>query len=377
MNIDRRTYLKRSLFLAGSLLLPAGVVSLVGRHGISDSPELIGFDGKIMGTGYSIRLGPTRGGQSNPDVRIAAKKYHSNSDQNISALANQVHSLLQAVDTKMSTWRTQSELSVFNNSLNQDWHTMSPSTLSVIAHANQISHESTGAFDLTVGPLVDLWGFGAIQPAGTIDYRFTKPSEPLISNVMQRVGYRYIEIDHAASAIRKSIPDVRLDLSGIAKGFAVDQIATLLDELGYQNYLVEVGGELRSRGEKSDNNTWKVAIERPTVSRQDVFRVLSLKNRAIATSGDYRNFYTDNGQRYSHSINPRTGRPVTHEMVSVSVIADSTMQADALSTALIVLGPDEALAFGQKYKVGVHFILKSASGKLIEQFNPLFGEYIV
>lgn len=332
--MDRRSYLKSSLALGGSLLMPAGVLALAGCSGTSRAPELAGFDGQIMGTGYSVRLG----------VPVSE------------GLAVQVHEALKDVDAHMSTWRTDSELSTFNDSTDTDWQSMSADTIQVMAQAMDTSAASEGAFDVTIGPLVDLWGFGAgATSAGHI------PLGRDISSSLANVGFESIEVDVRVNAARKLNGSARLDLSGIAKGHAVDRVAAVLDSLGLKSYLVEVGGELKARGVKPDGSLWKVAIERPAAGARDVYRAINLDNQAIATSGDYRNFFDNGGQRYSHSIDPRTGQPVSHELASVSVVADSTMAADALSTALMIMGPDDAMAFAQKEQVAAYMILKSGT----------------
>lgn len=328
--------------------MPAGVLALAGCSGTRKMPELAGFDGQIMGTSYSVRLGvPLTEG-----------------------LAAKVHAALQDVDAHMSTWRSDSELNAFNDSTDSDWQKMTRGTLEVVAQAVNTSAASQGAFDVTIGPLVDLWGFGAgATGAGNI------PVGREISASLSHVGYESIEVDLQAGAARKLNAGARLDLSGIAKGHAVDRVAAVLDQLGLESYLVEVGGELKGRGLKPDGSSWKVAIERPAAGQRDVFRALNLNDQAIATSGDYRNFFDNGGQRYSHSIDPRTGQPVNHELASVSVVADSTMAADALSTALMVLGPDEAMEFAQKHQVAAYMILKSGTA-LKEVYSDNFEQLL-
>ncbi|OED45175.1 hypothetical protein AB833_00020 [Chromatiales bacterium (ex Bugula neritina AB1)] len=329
--------------------MPAGVLALVGCSGTVKTPELAGFDGRIMGTGYSVRLGS---GNAVPEE-----------------LAGAVYAVLQDVDHHMSTWRADSELSLFNTRADNDWQAMSPATTGVIAQALRTSHNSKGAFDVTVAPLVDLWGFGAGSTADQI--RAAKPARQAVQQHLSQVGHESIEIDLTANAVRKQNRHARLDLSGIAKGHAVDRVAALLDSRGLENYLVEVGGELKARGRKPDGSAWRVAIERPIAGRREAFRALQLQDRAIATSGDYRNFFSDGGTRYSHSIDPRTGQPVNHELASVSVVAASTMEADALSTAMMVMGPDDAMAFAKQQQIAAHLILKSGAS-LKEIYSPAF-----
>ena len=348
--MNRRSFLKSSLMLSGGILLPPGVLALVGCSGTGTEQELAGFDGTVMGTGYSVRYGGTA----------------------IKDLDREVLAVLQDVDTHMSTWRPDSELSILNQSSDGDWQAISSATTRVIAHAMATSERTQGVFDATVGPLVDLWGFGAGSVSGTNGSRGHRPAKQSISETMAQIGHDYVEIDLEANAVRKRKPGIQLDLSGIAKGHAVDRVTAALDAQGLDSYLVEVGGELAAKGRKPDGSAWKVAIEKPEVGRRDVFRVLELENRAIATSGDYRNFFDDGGQRYSHAIDPRTGQPVHNGLASVSVVADSTMAADALSTSLMIMGADKAMAFAEQHDVAAQLILKSGSS-LEERHSPAFA----
>ncbi len=347
--MDRRAYLKASVAFGSSLLMPAGVLALVGCSRTPLTPELAGFNGSTMGTGFSVRLGVSK----LPEI-----------DQ----LAAQVSEVLKDVDIHMSTWRADSELSLLNASRHSDWQAMTPATTQVIAQALDTSARSDGAFDVTVGPLVDLWGFGAGADDSTAG---SKPTGQAISRRMAQVGHGSIEVNIAENTVRKLNAGTRLDLSGIAKGHAVDRVAALLDSAGHHSYLIEVGGELKARGRKPDGSAWRVAIERPSVGKRQAFRAVDLNNQAIATSGDYRNFFSNGGQRYSHSIDPRTGAPVNHQLASVSVVAESTMAADALSTALMVLGPDGAMAFANKHQIAAHLILKSGTS-LKEEYSRAF-----
>lgn len=348
--MNRRSFLKSSMLIGGGILLPAGVLSLVGRTGTASTPDLAGFEGLVMGTGYSVRLGGS------------VKE----------GLEQEVLSVLRDVDTHMSTWKADSELSRLNRSVDGDWQPMTPATTRVIAHAMQTSESTNGAFDATVGPLVDLWGFGAgSSTAGDAAARGQRPGTQSISQTMARIGHEYIDVDLEANAVRKRKSDIELDLSGIAKGHAVDRVAAVLDANGVESYLVEVGGELAAKGRKPDGSAWKVAIEKPEAGRRDVFRVIDLENRAIATSGDYRNFFDDGGQRYSHAIDPRTGQPVHNGLASVSVVAESTMAADALSTSLMIMGADDAMAFAELHGVAAQLILKSGSS-LAERHSTAF-----
>jgi len=330
--MDRRRYLKASMAGCASLLLPVGAMSLGGCRRSPREPETTSFDGTIMGTAYGVRIGGT----------VAP------------GLAARVQAALADVDARMSTWHDASELVHFNAHRGTDWRPLSAPTLDVVAHAARTSEMSGGAFDATVGPLVDLWGFGA--GAANVGSNLRRPRASAIRETLGRVDHAAIEIDIAAARIRKRRADVRLDLSGIAKGYGVDRVAALLDGEGYDSYLVEVGGELAARGRKPDGTAWRVAIERPDATRREAFRVVDLEDRAIATSGDYRHFFERGGERYSHAIDPRTGRPVRHGLASVSVITGTAMAADALSTALMILGPQAALAVAERHGIAAHLI---------------------
>lgn len=364
--MNRRNYLKSSLALGSSLLLPAGVIALAGCSGTAREHGIAAFDGKIMGTGYSVLTTGQHDMQADMQADAQAGV------QPGEGLGQRIHAVLQDVDTHMSTWRNDSELSRFNASEGGDWQPMTSRTLDVIAHALQTSRASEGAFDATVEPLVSLWGFGAQATGSGTGSTSSRPTREAISRTLGQIGFDAIDVDLAAGAVRKHTTTAQLDLSGIAKGHAVDRLTELLDLEGHENYLVEVGGELRSKGRKPDGSGWRVAIERPEVGRRGVYKAVDLDNRAIATSGNYRNFFDHNGTRYSHSIDPRTGQPVNHALASVSVIADTTMQADALSTALMIMGPEQGMAFAEQHQVTAHMITREGKA-LVEHHSPLFA----
>ena len=272
---------------------------------------------------------------------------------------------LELVNDQMSTYRPESEISRFNRSESTDWFEVSSDTAGVVAEALRVSRLSNGAFDATVGPLVDLWNFGP-KPG-----EFKIPSDEAISESRQRVGFKQIEVRISPPALRKQRPDVRLDLSAIAKGFAVDQIADYLELNSVAGYLVEIGGEMRTKGTKPDRTRWTVGIEAPTENERVAQKTIQLGDRAIATSGDYRQFFDRDGHRYSHTIDPRTGRPVEHSLTSVSVIANNCTFADALATAIMVLGPERGYDFAVKQKLAVLFILRRDAA-FVEKSTPLF-----
>ena len=277
-----------------------------------------------------------------------------------------VRSLLERIEGRMSHYRPESELSRFNRARTTEPRPMSGETLGVITEALAVGRASGGAFDVTVGSLVDAWGFGPPGRAPAV------PAEALLAALRARVGSELLEVDNAASTLRKRRPDVVIDLSAIAKGYAVDAVASLLDQRGFDDYLVEIGGELRAGGANEQGEPWRVAIERPVPAVPTAQRVVFLTDVALATSGDYRNFYDLHGVRVSHTLDPRTGRPVTHGLRSVSVIAERCSLADARSTALNVLGPEEGYALALEQSWAALFLTDDGAGRLVERETPAF-----
>ncbi|NNL86451.1 MAG: FAD:protein FMN transferase, partial [Myxococcales bacterium] len=277
-------------------------------------------------------------------------------------------------DAAMSTWRDDSELSRFNASRNTDPFHLSAATFRVFAAAEEISEASAGAFDVTVGPLVEAWGFG---PSGTPG----RPPEPsVLAALRRRVGYRKLELDISTRTIRKQVADIACDLSALAKGFAVDEVARGLVELGYEAFLVEIGGELRAQGVHEDGRDWRVAIETPDAEGFSIHRVVVLRDLSMATSGDYRNFYESDGTRYSHTIDPRTGAPVTHALASVTVLHPEAMRADAWATALSVLGPEEGYDLAQQRGLAAYVISRLGRGseeRFEARFTAAFGPHLL
>lgn len=271
---------------------------------------------------------------------------------------------LDLVDAKMSTYREDSELSRFNRFTGSEPFPMSEETLEVFRRAMAISEETEGAFDITVGPLVNAWGFGpeSASPDG--------PDDATLAALRERVGYRNLIIEEGA--VRKSRPDIHCDLSAIAKGYAAERIARALDRLQVSRYLVEVGGEIVARGHNAQGRPWRVGIERPMAGQRNVLHIVELRQQAMATSGDYRNYYERDGLFLSHLIDPRTGRPIAHGLASVTVIHDSCTDADAYATALIVLGPEEGYAVAGRLGLAALFILRDEQGDLSERRTSRF-----
>ncbi|MGB0203931.1 MAG: FAD:protein FMN transferase [Neptuniibacter sp.] len=284
------------------------------------------------------------------------------------SLNSEINQILKRVNQSMSTYISDSELSLFNQLPANQSADISSELAYVIRLGMNISEASSGAFDITVGPLVNLWGFGP-------DGRVVKvPTEQEVESTRQRVGYRFIQLDGNKLSKKKNS---YVDLSAIAKGYGVDAIAELLEKKGINSYLVEIGGELRAKGFKPNGQNWRIAIESPVASiDRTIHRVIEVKDVGIATSGDYRNYFEENGVRFSHTIDPNTAKPITHKLASVTVLAKTCAEADGLATAMMVMGPDKAKAFAEREAVEALFIVKSVNG--FEEFMTSgFSDYLV
>ncbi|GAC19025.1 FAD:protein FMN transferase [Paraglaciecola arctica] len=291
--------------------------------------------GPTMGTTYNVKFVPINGLD----------------EKNIK---HQIDQLLIEINQLMSTYINDSELSQFNQWNSTEPFTMSPQTIEVLNEAKRLGDMSSGLLDVTIGPLINLWGFGPQSRPEKI------PSDELIQATQQLVGLDKLTIGPTWAS--KTIPNLYVDLSTIAKGYAVDQVAELLQTHKIQNFLVEIGGEMRISGLKASGIPWKIAIEKPQAQQRAVQEIISIGDNAVATSGDYRIYYEQDGIRYSHLINPNTGYPITHNVVSATVIHPSSMTADGLATALIVMGKDKALALATKYDIAVILITKEKDG---------------
>jgi thiamine biosynthesis lipoprotein len=302
-----------------------------------------------------VATGPTMG------TTFTVKVVTANGDETTKKrVAELVRGVVDSVDGAMSTYRSDSEIELFNRH-GTDPFKASPEMLEVVAEAQRVARLSNGAFDITVGPLVDLWGFG---PSGVTE----EPSEERLAELVAIMGYEQITVDPVNGTLRKAVSACRIDLSAIAKGFAVDEVAAALDNEGYSNYMVEIGGEVQTRGHNASGDDWRIGIERPDMAGRAIHTAVPLTGVALATSGDYRNFIVRDGVRISHTIDPRTGRPIAHDLASVSVIHSSCMTADALATALEVLGPEEGFALAQRQKIPALFLVRA--GELVFEEHP-------
>lgn len=323
-------------------LLPASIVCA----------EPIVLRGATMGTTYHIKLVEA------PD---SVKPQ---------ALQVEVDQVLAEIDRQMSTYRPDSELSQFNRSAPGDWFPVSEATAVVAAAAQDISSKTDGALDITVGPLVRLWHFGPATDAKRDGSSlFTPPTESAIAAARKKVGYEKLDVRAKPPALRKSVEGLEVDLSSIASGYAIDQLANLIAKQGVNNFMAEIGGEVRAAGHRHDGGVWRVAVERPSIGPRELFVSLPLSNAAIATAGDYRKFIEYEGRRYSHVIDPATGRPIEHQLTSVTVVANTCMAADGWDTPLLVLGPDRGLQCAKKYGIAALFLSNDA-GETKAQSTP-------
>lgn len=307
------------------------------------------FAGSTMGTTYTVKV-------VDPAMTEAEQ----------AATREAIRAALDGVDGRMSTYKPDSELSRLNREGDGRPFKLSPETIQVFQLAHDVSEATGGAFDITVGPLVNAWGFGPTKQRGV-------PTDAEIKALRERVGFRKLVIDAKGQTVTKMRPDVYADLSAIAKGFGVDQAARALDARGLANYMVEVGGEVRVKGHNAAGKAWQVGIERPDATPQQAFLVVPMTDLSMATSGDYRNYFEKNGRRYSHEIDPTTGYPIRHRLASVSVVASDCALADAYATALLVLGPDKGYALAAKKGLAAYFIVRRPDGGFDERQTPAFA----
>lgn len=306
-----------------------------------------------MGTTYTVRIV-----SAPPDV--SAHRIRTVIDEE-----------LEKVDLAMSTYRTDSEISRLNAAPSSEWIPASAELATVLNAALQVGGESQGAFDVTIAPLVDLWGFGPLAPEGA-----PMPKESDIERARAAAGLHRLEVRIHPPAIRKHSGDVRIDLNAIAPGYAVDRIAARLDGLGIRNYLVDIGGEIRTRGTNREREPWRVAVERPKEGAPTPFAVLGITDKAVATSGGYRNYVESNGRRLSHTIDPRSGRPILAQAASVVVIHEEAMFADAWATALSVLGPKDGHALATERGMAVMFVVENGDS-LAAKMTPAFEPFLI
>jgi thiamine biosynthesis lipoprotein len=338
---------KRLITAALVLVAIALLLANIFRGPAADGGAL--FAGETMGTTYSIRISDCSGSICEP-------------------LAVLIQDRLNELEQRLSHYDPASELSGFNDYSGTDWFSVSTDLQSVVEYALEISAASDGAFDITVAPAVNAWGFGPQHNAGS-------PDKKTINSSLAAIGYQKLATRTSPPALRKTSASLTLNLSALAKGYAVDQLALLLEQQGYRNYLVEIGGELRTAGLRVDGRAWRIGIEPPDGGLEIQF-IVAPGDEALATSGDYRNFYFENGKRISHTIDPSKAEPVNNQLASVSVIAPSAMQADALATLFMVLGPEHAYQWAQEDNIPLLLLIREQE-TLQSRSSDAFNTYLI
>ncbi len=343
-----------NLIAMACLLLACPV--LVPSSFAQSKSQVLEVSGPTMGTSFNVKIFDP------PEL-----------DQDAAFLIDQ---LLRKVNDQMSTYLKNSEISRFNRSESTDWFPVSEELATVVAFSQVVAEKTGGAFDVTVGPLVKEWNFGPDRSERAV------PEAEVIARLQEAVGYGKLSVRLNPPALKKTVPALGIDLSAVAKGYAVDLVLELLNEPGAENVFVDIGGEVSVSGDKA-GQWWKVGIQMPDAATDSVLIAHSLNvgggnDRSMATSGDYRNFFEIDGTRYSHTIDPRTGTPIEHSLASVTVVSESCMAADAWATALNVLGPEEALRTAKMEGLDVLLVARDpteASGYQLTA-NGALAQYI-
>ena len=311
----------------------------------------------------------------------------------LSAIQHGVQERIETIAHQLSRWDATSNLSLLNASPNEDWQSLPPELFSALSSALSLAADTGGAYDPTVAPLVDAWGFG------TQGRRYAPPAPTDIAAARARVGWQRVELDATNHRVRRPA-GTQIDLSSMTHGFAADQVAAYLRSVGLQRHLVDVGSEIRASGNSPEGRPWRVAIERPPSESADdsriehrarangvsgssantnataaALRIVALSDEGIATSGNYRYYFDYNGRRYSHRIDPRTAEPITHPLASVTVIASAGLHADALATALTVLGPEEGFEYARRHDIAALFVVRTSDG-FEQRMTPRFARYL-
>jgi thiamine biosynthesis lipoprotein len=333
------------------LVLGVLLLSVVSGCEQQNPVELIHLSGATMGTTWSVSLLPAPGG-TDP-----------------AALKTQLQQRLVQINGLMSTYDPDSEISRFNRQTGSDWFAISAETAQVIELSLQISQLTNGAFDISVGPLVELWGFGALKRGKQI------PTDDQVREQLAQVGFKNLQLRLTPAAIKKQLPQLRIDLSAVAKGYAVDALKEILVQQGVSNFLLEIGGELQIAGQRGDGMPWRIAIEKPLEGTREVETVFPLTETAVATSGNYRNYYIENGQRYVHTIDPQSGRPIRHKLASVTVLDPNCARADALATALMVMGEEQGRQFCEKNQLAAYLLIHDKE-TTVDYASPAFQAFV-
>jgi thiamine biosynthesis lipoprotein len=339
------------------MVIAMGAFLLLGAPGraVTSAAPIHTLQGATMGTSWQVQIASPYG-RPTPDVLLG---------QTIIAELDRLDKVI------FSTYAPDSELSRLNSAAVGEQLATSRELQEVLLLARTINRQSFGSFDVTIAPLVNLWGFGPVPAQQRV------PEAELIAAAKARLGSELYHVDTRAGTIAKSA-DIALDLSAIAKGYAVDQLAELLLEQGFSNFLIEIGGEVRVQGMATAERDWSIALETPQSGERTPFARVrnSGQGFAIASSGDYRNFFELDGKRYSHEIDPRTGYPIDHALAAVTVLADTAAEADAWATALMVWGPVDGPALAEHRGIAAYFIIRGIDG-WESRYTPGFEPYLM
>jgi thiamine biosynthesis lipoprotein len=328
-------------------------ILLFSAAACQQTAQTLQLSGSTMGTRYHISI-------------IVNK--HINTIQ----LQQDIEQLLDSINQQMSTYIDASEISRFNRFKANTWFMVSEDLLQLVSMATKAYQISAARFDPSIYPLVDLWGFAK-------HIQLTPPNTAAIQQALHNTGLQHLKIQAHPAALAKDIPQLSLDLSAIAKGYAVDQVSALLLEQGFTDHLVEIGGEIQAQGKNRQQQAWHIAIEHPTNTQSfysgKPIAGVYLSQQALATSGDYRNFYEYQGKRYAHTLDPVTGQPVNNTLASVTVIHPSSAWADAMATAIMVMGVKQGLAFANKEKLAVFMVTHTHQDGYQIQQNRYFTRF--
>jgi len=335
--------MKRRVAFLVALVVVGAVVVWIRLRGTTpslsdaDSSQVVEWSGATMGGTWSVKI---------PHAMADEEKLHK-----------RVADELARLDSLLSLWHEDSEVSRFNRPKGVEWISVSKDLAEIVSVARQVSEETGGAFDITIAPLVNLWGFGPAQSGGR---NGVVSAEAEIAAARARVGWRGVEARVSPPALRKARAEIAIDLGAIGKGYAADAVARILDSAGVKDYLIAIGGELRGHGHSASGAAWKVGVETPVADVQRVLLSVELKEQGISTSGDYRNFFEMGGVRYCHEIDPRTGWPIAaaRGLAGVSVIHSSSVRADALATGFFVLGAEEGFKKAEEMGIAALFVTR-------------------
>ena len=328
------------------------IAFLVACQQPATGSQPVTLSGYTMGTSYTVKINA------------------SIDDDTASAIHTALENELRDINAGMSTYLDDSELSRINQSPAGEWLPLSQPIYNVLLAAFQVNRQSLGYFDVTVGPLVNLWGFGPVRKNPGI------PDDNDIAAAMKSVGMDKLLLDTNKALLKKTLQETYIDLSGIAKGYAVDSLGRILqDTYNLSSFMVEIGGEITARGVNTEGLPWQIGVEKPVSEGRVVDSILSLDNRSLASSGNYRNYFESGGKRFSHTIDPATGRPVTHNLAAVTVIHQQCMLADAWATALLAAGPDIGVQLANLHKLVAQFTVLE-DGKYQHIYSRAYREFL-